>query len=198
MIKQRLNQLVYPPVRGPAGVVFFDDFIGAAYDSRTWSNNGGTVFMANMTQGGWLQYSAVGTLTWGTTSSVYGSFSAAKNGFLEVRAQMAPGSGTSRIMWYANTTNYVAWQRVSGSAYFQVYASNDSGGMGAVTSIAGDANTHRFQIQLTTGRANFFLDDVSVGSMSTNIPTVLLAPAAQQTHSAGYNYLDYVLAIGDF
>jgi hypothetical protein len=177
-----------------AGLSFFDDFVGAAYDNQVWSlAAGATAVSQNSLDGRVLVSGASGQMYLGNI----GVFSAANNAKIRWRGTLTPGSGSAECGLADNnsSTDWIAW--LNGGANFRCQCGIGGGSTSDIDSgVAGDTSNHLFEIVLSTGIAQFFLDGVYRTTIVTNVTAHPLQPYIWLAGTGSAN-MDFVLIQGD-
>ena len=176
-----------PDVFNPDQVVFIDDFVNFAYNSRVWgaygTGTGGSI-TSQSTVGGWVAVAgAVGGGGESLAQRAGGSFSFAANAWFLTRCSMAPAAldtGICEIGLQSSsspTTYYVKVQsQPSVSANFQFTCSNAGATTVVDSGVVADTGNHWFGFVLSASKVDFYIDDAAVGTCSTNLSTQNLNP----------------------
>jgi hypothetical protein len=160
---------------------FFDDFLGASYNTTIWSVLGGAGSIVQPTPnlGGQLIVRANANnfyqLTHIPATATNLAFSTGRKFSVIWRAK-SPVLTTSaywygmqtnlstRIRWfYDSTINANWWGRAAAGVEFD-------------TGIAADTNWHEFKIVANTNLAHFYLDGIPRGTLTTSIPAGDMSP----------------------
>jgi len=192
----------------PAAVLsvqyIWDDFPGLLYNNRIWSTRSGSGSVAiNATCiGGQIRVR-------GNASNYYEVYQSALQFSLAKRFQVTwlgkvVDLTTARSAWGMQTDadNRVEWLYSSAiGANWQVRSVAATVETVTDTGIAADTNWHEFKIVGITGLIHFFLDNVPVSQIATNLPPGNLAPHIRSdsaTAAAARDTLaDWVEAYGD-
>jgi hypothetical protein len=173
-----------------AGLSFFDDFVGATYDNGIWTLNGVTVASQNSNSGRIL-ISSVGSFDFGTIQP----FSAALNAKAKWRGILTPGSASAECGLMSNSgTEWVSWFADSGN--FKCFNGTAGGSTTQDSGIAIDANNHIFEVVVSTGFIQYFIDGQFNRTIIANVPTANLMPYVWLVGTGTAN-MDYVLVQGD-
>lgn len=192
----------------PASVLsiqyIWDDFPGLLYDNRVWSVRSGAGSAAINTSciGGQLRVRANASNYYEVYQSAL-QFSLAKRFQVTWRGKVVDLT-TSRSAWgmQVDANNRIEWIYSSAlGANWRARSVASSTETVVDVGIAADTNWHEFKIIGITGLANFFLDNVSVATITTNLPTGTLAPHVRSdsaTATAVRDTLaDWIEAYGD-
>ncbi len=180
----------------------FDDFPGQLYNTRIWSTRAGSgsVSLKNAI-GGQLQVTANATNYYEVYQSSL-QFSLAKK-FEVIWRGSIESLTSSRAAWGMQTdaNNRIEWfyEAALGGNW---RARSVSAGTSTIVDvgIAADTSFHEFKIAGVTGLAHFFLDNVPMATITTNLATGTLAPHTRTdntTTGTKNAFSDWVEAFGD-
>lgn len=180
---------------------FWDDFSGALYNNRLWSGlagNGYIVYYSPSCLNGQLRVHSRG-------SNFYELYQADRSFGVDRKLEvtwrnyipyLTDFQGRWGMRGADSTTNsfFFGYDSAVGANWL---IGSISGGTSTIvsTGIAADTDFHEFRIATSPGFLNFFLDEVSVGVITTNIPTGSLCPHCRSTSlSTGERdvFVDYI------
>lgn len=181
-----------PPLYGDASqAVFWEEFVGSAYNSRVWTVTG-TGSIASLAQlGGRIRVRGNAANTYRLNHGTFNSFSVAANAICTWRGAMTiPNGGTGGVVEVGlhdgsnPTTHRIIWQAARGTANFQCICTNAGTSTTTSSGVAVDTNDHEFMIETVTGSVKFYLDGVLRVTTTTNITANLLMPRVLCTGSS--------------
>ena len=187
--------------------VFYDDFVGAAYDSYRWNvaGTGSTTLMS--TAGGQIRVR-------GNSSNQYILFGLGlpfpmtKHNYVEIRASMSPSTGTGRSMVGVSSdssvygTDYalLEYYRDGVVTHFTAVTSNAAEGwVREQTDVLLDNSMHVFSVEWDSSFIQYAIDGVPKIMKTTHIPIHPMGPWIQSIGGASTTdtVVYYVLGIGD-
>lgn len=179
-----------------------EDFYGASLNTNMWTlavTGTGTGAMENANGG--VYRLSTGATSASTAQIVHGAFSliyANENPVIEMRVKL---NQLTNVIWRPITLE-------NGSSYIRVYCNNGAGATnvsidvsnaGVVTSlVAGlviNTSYHVFKIIISYNKVEFFVDGVSAGIITTNIPSASLRLTSYISNTAAANNqmdIDYI------
>lgn len=175
-------------------VYFFDDFVGANYANRIWAVTGTGSASTVDVLGGVLRVRANSGATYTLDQGNRGAWNAAKGVSIVWRGYCVPGaSGIVEIGMMSapsETTDWIGWRYAPAENANFLCECGDGGVTTTVNSgVAGNGNYHEFRIDITTNKAEFYLDGTLRATITTNVTSDRLQP---------YVYNQGVGAVADF
>lgn len=189
----------------PRFTTFFDDFFSDLYDNEVWSVVGTGSLTMQSINGGVIRVRATAGNNYEMNLGNIGCYSVANDFTCEWRGSLRPSGGGGNAecgMEGAGdqATNWICWRSNPGlSANF--LCETGSGGTSTTTDsgIPRDTNNHLFKIVGSSGVIQFFLDDVPIVDLVSNITASQLQPYVWNVGGSGNSdaLMDYVLVTGD-
>jgi hypothetical protein len=170
---------------------FKDDFSGLSVAGRAWetvNSSGGSYTYPSNNEGGTVVLTAnANNYIWFKHNEITGALTLARKPFVLWRGKLdsltsirggwgAINSTTDEIEWFYDASLGANW-RIKTRA-----ANTDSI---TDTGIAADTNFHEFKIEADSAVVVFSLDGSPIGRITTNLPTVTLAPCMRVTSQTG-------------
>jgi hypothetical protein len=163
-------------------LIFYDDFLGNAYNNRTWGGTATVKTLLDLVEGGVLRIGTSAT----SGSTAYNDWASArsllvsKNVLMEAKCRAVQSTyiyieiglnydGSNRIMFYADESS-------GGSATWKAFSQSAGASTAVDTGVALDTGWHIFRIECSSTAVKFYIDEVLVATVTTNIPTLHLSP----------------------
>lgn len=195
----------YDPSADLAQSYLFEEFFGQLYNNRIWSvrAGSGSATIPTSCLGGQIQVRANASNYYELYMSQL-AFSVAKR-FSQAWRVKLPNLTAFTSSWglcgATSPAEAVAF-RYSSAVGGNWLIVTTTGSVSTVTDtgVAADASWHEFRAAANTGVVTFFIDEVPVGNITTNIPTGSLSPFCRSTDSGGATkdtLIDWLEVFGD-
>lgn len=183
----------------------YDDFAGLLYNSRIWSVRGGsgTLTIPTSCLGGQAQVRANASNYYEMYQSVL-NFTIGRRFDTTWRVKL-PSLTSMQSRWgicgSTSTAEMIGFRYDSSvSANWYIMTTTGSTTTATNTGVAADTNWHEFHCTGYTGIVTYFIDNVPVGNITTNIPTGSLSLFCRSTDTGGATkdtLIDWVEIYGD-